>query len=225
MSGLRGANDCEHRMVNKRNGSLPTSIQGCASTSLNTVKLNPITMHEKILLVDDHAMLLIGLRKQIESMEFSNITSGKSCNKLLEELKKNLKNPYSHLILDIGLWDGSSVETLQAIRSLIPIGMSWYTPEIRSPHFKSTRTRWYPAFLSKEEDALSNFAGSWTQRTFVEKMINQTRLPNFQPAGCKYYTMSFRALEQATLQQYWIWTEPPNEESCKKPKWKMFSDF
>lgn len=116
-------------------------------------------MHEKILLADDHAMLLIGLRGQIESMGFTNINSVKSCNKLLEELKRNPKNPYTHLILDIGLSDGSSVEILQAIRSLYPnLHIMIYSGKPVATFQKALGRYGISHFLSKEaeeEEALS----------------------------------------------------------------------
>ena len=75
-------------------------------------------MKPLILVADDHIMISKGLRRSIEmEFGFTDVHSVTSCNKVMVELKAK---PYSHLILDIGLSDGSALEILSSIKSLYP---------------------------------------------------------------------------------------------------------
>lgn len=71
-----------------------------------------------ILLADDHIMTSKGLRRSLEyDFGYKEVCSVTSCNEVMKELKKKV---YSHLVLDIGLSDGSALEILPTIRSLYP---------------------------------------------------------------------------------------------------------
>lgn len=75
-------------------------------------------MQPVILLADDHSMIRKGLRSSFRfDLGYSNITEVTSCTELMSQLKKKV---YTHLILDINLSDGSSLEVLPNIRRLYP---------------------------------------------------------------------------------------------------------
>jgi len=75
-------------------------------------------MSTEILLADDHFILSKGMRKVLEfEFGYSNIQTVTKCSEVLKELNKKT---YTHLILDIGLADGSSLEILPTINRLYP---------------------------------------------------------------------------------------------------------
>jgi DNA-binding NarL/FixJ family response regulator len=72
----------------------------------------------RILLADDHSLI----RKSIKflcqwELGFAEIGEVENCNGLMKELARHA---YTHLVLDINLADGSSLEVLPNIRSLYP---------------------------------------------------------------------------------------------------------
>lgn len=71
-----------------------------------------------ILVADDHIMISKGLRRSIElEFGFTDVNTVTSCSNVMSALKAK---PYTHLILDIGLSDGSALEILPVIKSLYP---------------------------------------------------------------------------------------------------------
>jgi len=75
-------------------------------------------MQPKILIADDHSMIRKGLRASFRfELGYTDVAEVSNCNGLMNELK-NAK--YTHLILDINLSDGSSLEVLPNIKQLYP---------------------------------------------------------------------------------------------------------
>ena len=75
-------------------------------------------MDRKILIAEDHPMTLKGLRLLVEyHIEKNFIRDVASCRQLMKELGAS---PFTHLILDIMLADGSALEVIPTIRSLYP---------------------------------------------------------------------------------------------------------
>ncbi len=75
-------------------------------------------MQPTILLADDHSMIRKGLKLYLQlNMGYNQIQEVASCNELMREL---VKNPYSHLILDIILADGNTLEIIPNIRKVYP---------------------------------------------------------------------------------------------------------
>ena len=75
-------------------------------------------MQPQILLADDHAMIRKGLKLLLQmDLNFTEVSEVISCNELMKELSKK---KYTHLVLDIILSDGNSLEILPAIRKLHP---------------------------------------------------------------------------------------------------------
>src|ERR1700761_8337225 len=115
-------------------------------------------MQYRILLADDHSMLLTGLRGQIETrFGYKDINSVRSCNKVLEELKVK---EYSHLILDISLSDGSSLEILHVIRGLYPaLDIMIFSAKPAAAYEKALKKYQIQHYLSKEADEEETIAG------------------------------------------------------------------
>ena len=75
-------------------------------------------METKILITDDHSMIRKGLKLYMQlNLGFTSIQEASTCNELMKEL---VKNRYTHLILDIILSDGSSLEIIPNIRRVYP---------------------------------------------------------------------------------------------------------
>jgi two-component system invasion response regulator UvrY len=75
-------------------------------------------MQPKILLADDHSMIRKGLKLHMQlSLGFNDIQEVATCNELMKEL---VKNKYTHLVLDIILSDGSTLEVIPNIRRVYP---------------------------------------------------------------------------------------------------------
>ena len=75
-------------------------------------------MQPQILLADDHSMIRKGLKLLLQlHLGFSQISEVVSCNELMAALSKK---KYTHLVLDIILSDGSTLEILPNIQRLYP---------------------------------------------------------------------------------------------------------
>jgi len=75
-------------------------------------------MQPQILLADDHSMIRKGLKLLLQlHLGFTEVSEVVSCNELMKELGKK---KFTHLVLDIILSDGSTLEILPNIRKLYP---------------------------------------------------------------------------------------------------------
>jgi two-component system, NarL family, invasion response regulator UvrY len=75
-------------------------------------------MQPQILLADDHSMIRKGLKLLLQlHLGFTQVSEVVSCNELMKELSKK---KYTHLVLDIILSDGSTLEILPNIQRLYP---------------------------------------------------------------------------------------------------------
>lgn len=75
-------------------------------------------MQSSILITDDHSMIRKGLKLYLKmNLGVSEVTETASCHEMMMALKKD---KYTHLILDIILSDGSSLEVIPTIRKLYP---------------------------------------------------------------------------------------------------------
>jgi two-component system, NarL family, invasion response regulator UvrY len=89
-------------------------------------------MIPQILITDDHSMIRKGLKIYLQ-VNLGNrfVDESSSCNELLMALKRKA---YTHLILDIILGDGSTLEVIPTIRSLYPdlhiLVFSMQAPEV-----------------------------------------------------------------------------------------------
>lgn len=75
-------------------------------------------MEPSILIADDHSMIRKGLKLYMQlNLGYSDIHEVGSCNELMKEL---VKKKYTHLVLDIILSDGSTLEVIPNIRRVYP---------------------------------------------------------------------------------------------------------
>lgn len=75
-------------------------------------------MEPAILIADDHSMIRKGLKLFMQlNLGYHQIKEVGTCNELMKEL---VKNKYTHLILDIILTDGSTLEVIPNIRRVYP---------------------------------------------------------------------------------------------------------
>jgi two-component system invasion response regulator UvrY len=75
-------------------------------------------METRILLADDHSMIRKGMKLFLQlELGYSDIEEAGSCNELMRKL---VKQKYTHLILDIILTDGSTLEIIPNVRKLYP---------------------------------------------------------------------------------------------------------
>ncbi len=75
-------------------------------------------MHPKILIADDHSMIRKGLKLHMQlTLGYTDIHEVGTCHDLMMEL---VRNKYTHLILDIILSDGSTLEVIPNIRLASP---------------------------------------------------------------------------------------------------------
>lgn len=74
-------------------------------------------MQPKILLTDDHSMIRRGLKLILQTLGYTDVEEASSCGELMKELRKT---SYTHLVLDINLTDGSTLELMPALRKLYP---------------------------------------------------------------------------------------------------------
>ena len=75
-------------------------------------------MPPKILLADDHSMIRKGIKILCEhNLGYKGVEEVTNCNQLMRSLART---KFTHLILDIFLSDGSTLEVIPAIRNLYP---------------------------------------------------------------------------------------------------------
>jgi two-component system, NarL family, invasion response regulator UvrY len=97
--------------MNRTNNLLEIS----ATDNINTISEN---MQPDILIADDHSMIRKGLKLYMQlNLGYTDIQEAGNCSELMQAL---VKRKYSHLVLDIILSDGSTLEIIPAIRKLYP---------------------------------------------------------------------------------------------------------
>lgn len=114
-------------------------------------------MQASILIADDHSMIRKGLKLFMQlNLGYEDIREVGTCNDLMKEL---VKKKYTHLILDIILSDGNTLEVIPNIRRVYPelniLVFSMQPPEIYGEAVKQYGIHYY---LSKSlgEDDINN---------------------------------------------------------------------
>lgn len=113
-------------------------------------------MQPLILLADDHSMIRKGLKLYVQvNLGYTNIFEAGTCNELMKEL---VKRDYTHLVLDIILSDGSSLEVIPTIRKLYPklkiMVFSMQPAEVYGVALKQYDIRYYLSKSAGEEEIL-----------------------------------------------------------------------
>jgi DNA-binding NarL/FixJ family response regulator len=141
-------------------------------------EINDFSPH--ILLADDHSMIRRGLKIFLQTtMGFPAVGEVPSCSELLLELSRN---NYTHLILDIILKDGNSLEVLPNLRRLFPglkiMVFSMQPAEIYAPAVRQYQINHYLHKSASEEDMLIELGrfikdgGSSSGSTRVDSLLN-----------------------------------------------------
>lgn len=117
----------------------------------------PDRMNHKILISDDHSMIRKGLKLYLQlNLGHTDVAETSSCNELMMALKQET---YTHLIVDIILSDGSSLEVIPAIRRLYPdlniMVFSMQPPEVYGEALKQYGIQNYLSKSSGEDEILS----------------------------------------------------------------------
>ncbi|RYD75518.1 MAG: response regulator transcription factor [Sphingobacteriales bacterium] len=115
-----------------------------------------LTSPIKLLIVDDHSMIRKGIRLTIETtFGIKDIAEENSCATLLSHLRKN---PVTHLILDLLVDDGNSLEVLPSVRSMYPnvriLIFSMQPPEVYAIALKQYGLHEYLHKEATEEDTI-----------------------------------------------------------------------
>jgi two-component system, NarL family, invasion response regulator UvrY len=75
-------------------------------------------MEPTILIADDHSIIRKGLKLYMQlNFSYTNITEVATCHELMNEL---VKKKYTHLVLDLILSDGNTLEVIPNIRRVYP---------------------------------------------------------------------------------------------------------
>ncbi len=107
-------------------------------------------MTVKIILADNHSIVRSGLRFQCKDIGYTNIDEVRSSAELMKKLKEK---SYSHLILDIVLSDGSSLDVLPNIRRLYPkLNILIFSMHSEVLYGRALIGYGIPNFLSKESE-------------------------------------------------------------------------
>ena len=148
------------------------------------------TMQPKILLADDHSMIRKGLKLHLQlTLGYSDIEEVATCSELMNEL---VKKKYTHLVLDIILSDGSTLEVIPNIRRVYPdlhiLVFSMQPAEIYGEALKQYGINYY----------LSKSVGEEEMIHVLQKFIqNETpvRRSNIQHQDNPFKTLAPRELE------------------------------
>ncbi len=105
-----------------------------------------------ILIADDHSIIRKGLKLYIQfDLGYTDIREVSSCSDLMKEL---VKKKYTHLILDIILTDGSTLEVIPNIRKVFPdlniLVFSMQPEEIYGEALKQYDIKYYLSKTSEE---------------------------------------------------------------------------
>jgi two-component system invasion response regulator UvrY len=148
-------------------------------------------MQPAILIADDHSMIRKGLKLYMQlNLGVTDIQEVGSCHELMKEL---VKKKYSHLVLDIILSDGSTLEVIPNIRRVYPelqiLVFSMQPVEIYGEALKQYGIRYYLSKSSGEEEIIS----------FLQKFL-QNELPASKPSGLKHIDNPFTSLAPRELE-------------------------
>jgi two-component system, NarL family, invasion response regulator UvrY len=148
-------------------------------------------MQASILIADDHSMIRKGLKLFMQlNLGYEDIREVGTCNDLMKEL---VKKKYTHLILDIILSDGNTLEVIPNIRRVYPelniLIFSMQPAEIYGEAVKQYGIQYY---LSKSvgEDDINNFI-----ERFLNNEIPVRKQPLLQNQDNPFVALAPRELE------------------------------
>lgn len=148
-------------------------------------------MQPQILLADDHSMIRKGLKLLLQlHFGFTDVSEVVSCNELMKDLTKKR---YTHLILDIILSDGSTLEILPNIRRVYPelrvMAFSMQPAEVYGKALRQYGIEHYLPKTTPEEETIR-----------LLKRFLQNEQPLRESAPLKYPNNPFSALAPRELE-------------------------
>jgi two-component system, NarL family, invasion response regulator UvrY len=154
-------------------------------------------MTPKILLADDHSMIRKGVKLLCQTeMGISEIREVTSCKELLRELNEK---EFTHLVLDLTLSDGSSLDVLPDIRKLHPqLHIAVLTVQADNIYYDLLKKSGIEYFINKsaKADETSRMLGKF----FRNERLNIVRSSTDQSAG----PFSAIAPREMQILQYWL---------------------
>lgn len=107
-------------------------------------------MQHSILIADDHSMIRKGLKLYMQlNLGYTDITEASSCNELMKEL---VRKKYTHLVVDIILSDGNTLEILPNIRRVYPdLQIMVFSMQPREVYGEALKQYGINNYLSKSE--------------------------------------------------------------------------
>jgi len=148
-------------------------------------------MEHCILIADDHSMIRKGLKLYMQlNLGYSNIQEVGSCNDLMKEL---VKKKYTHLVLDIILSDGSTLEVIPNIRRVYPdlqiLVFSMQPAEIYGEALKQYGIQFYLSKSSGEDEIIS------VLQKFLQNELTASKPTDIQNIGNPFTLLAPRELE------------------------------
>jgi two-component system, NarL family, invasion response regulator UvrY len=148
-------------------------------------------MQPSILIADDHSMIRKGLKVFIQlNLGYDDVHEVTTCNGLMKEL---VKKKYTHLILDIILSDGNTLEVIPNIRRVYPdmnvLIFSMQPADIYGEAVKQFGIKYYLPKTASEEE--------------MQKMLMQflqNKMPLKKPAVLQNPGNPFTALSPRELE-------------------------
>jgi DNA-binding NarL/FixJ family response regulator len=157
----------------------------------NVMNAGGRTKEPCILIADDHSMIRKGLKLYLQvDLGYSDIREVSNCAELMKEL---VKKKFSHLILDIILSDGSTLEVIPNICRVYPdlkiLVFSMQPAEIYGEALKQYGIKYYISKTSGEEEILRALKG-----------FLQDENPPIRPNGIHHADNPFTSLAPRELE-------------------------
>jgi len=148
-------------------------------------------MQPSILLADDHSMIRKGMKLFLQlNLGYTDIHEVTNCNSLMKEL---VKKKYTHLILDIILSDGNTLEVIPNIRRVYPdLNVMIFSMQPAGVYGEAVKQYGIDYYLSKtagEEEMLQ------VLRRFIENETPLKRKSDSKNSESPFSALSPRELE------------------------------
>jgi two-component system, NarL family, invasion response regulator UvrY len=148
-------------------------------------------MQPSILITDDHSMIRKGLKLYLQlNLGYTDITEAGSCHELMKEL---VKKKLTHLVLDIILADGSTLEVIPNIRRVYPdlhiMVFSMQPAEVYGEALKQYGIQYYLSKSAGEEEIIH-----------VLKQFTQNETPSRKSQEIRHQDNPFTALAPRELE-------------------------
>ena len=148
-------------------------------------------MEPLILIADDHSMIRKSLKLYMQvNLCYTDIYEAGTCNELMREL---VKRDYTHLVLDIILSDGSTLEGIPTIRKLYPLlkmmVFSMQPAEVYGVALKQYNIDYYLSKSAGEEEILEML------KRFIHNKVPARSDTELLPSSNPFALLSPRELE------------------------------